>query len=412
MKAALLAICLSLSACAAAPRAVSGSTGSANVLTGLDALERDGFAQLRGKRVGLITNHTGRDRSGRATMDVLAAAPGVTLAALFSPEHGFAGAVEDKDVLSSTISAGGREIPVYSLYANGVIGMRPKPEQLYRLDALVFDIQDIGSRFYTYLTTMGMALEEAKKADIEFIVLDRPNPINGVTMEGPVLDDLSLRKITATAYFPVTVRHGMTAGEIATMHNAEVGARLTTVRLRGWSRSQWYDETGLPWIAPSPNMPELEAALMYPGIGIFEASNVSVGRGTPWPFRWVGAPWIDGEKLAAEMNAALLDGVRFSAQSATPTKSNFKGLECGGVRMTVTDRDRLRPLAVFRKLEEALRRDYPSDFAWRWDEAKRMVGTAEFQRLIEHGADAQLIQHLFNRQPEDFEKARKPFLLY
>jgi len=397
-------------ALACAPAA--GRRPVARVRTGLDVLEAEGFAPLRGKRVGLITNPTGRDASGRSAVERLGSAPGVTLAALFSPEHGFTGVSEEARISSSSLSLGGRVVPIYSLYSGGIAGMRPKPEQLAGLDALVFDVQDIGARFYTYLATMGMAMEEAAKAGVEFYVLDRPNPINGVTVEGPVLDDLSLRLVTPTAYFAVPIRHGMTAGEIARLHNADVGAKLTVVAMKGWKREMWYDDTGLPWTPPSPNIPDLDAATLYPGIGIFEASNVAVGRGTPLPFRWIGAPWLDASAVTADARKAPLAGIRFDEQDYTPTKSLYAGTLCHGVRMTITDRDALRPVAVFRALEDSIRRHQPKDLVWRWDEAKRMVGTDRFRQLVESGADAAAIEKLFDGDAAAFKKKREPFLLY
>jgi uncharacterized protein YbbC (DUF1343 family) len=260
---------------------------------------------------------------------------------------------------------------------------------------------------------MGMALEEAKKAGIEFMVLDRPNPIRGDIVEGPVLDDLRLRKLTPTAYFAVPVRHGMTAGEIALFHNNEVHlSDLKIIPMRGWRRDMWFDQTGLPWTPPSPNMPDLDAATLYPGIALFEAANLSVGRGTPEPFRWIGAPWIDGRRLAQELNASLLDGVAFSAQDYKPTKSVFAGEDCHGVLIKVADRDRMRPLAVFRELNQLLLRDYPNDFHWRWDEAKRMVGTDAFHDLEDAGGDERKIGELFDRGAEEFTRLREPYLLY
>jgi uncharacterized protein YbbC (DUF1343 family) len=392
----------------------SAAPAAPGVLTGIDVLEADGFALLKGKRVGLITNPTGKDRSGRSTAELLAEAPGVSLVALFTPEHGITGKSEDINIASSTIMLAGREIPIHSLYGGGIVGMRPKEKDLETLDVLVFDIQDIGARFYTYLATMGMALEESAKAGIDFVVLDRPNPINGQTIEGPILDDLSLRKLTPTAYFAVPVRHGMTAGEIARMHNKEVRGKLTVVPMENWDRGMWYDDTKLPWTPPSPNMPDLDAATLYPGVAIFETANVSVGRGTPKPFRWIGAPWIDGKALAADLNADLLDGVQFSAQDYKPSKSVYAGELCRGVLITVTDRESLRPLAVFRKLDAHLRARYPDQLKYRWDEVKRMVGTDEFHRLIETGGpdEAEHIQALFDRQADSFRKTRQPFLLY
>lgn len=404
----LLPAALLLAAACAGPTPRHG----AGTLTGLDSLVADGFAPLRGKRVGVITNRTGVDRRGRSVVDLLAAAPGVRLEAVFTPEHGFAAASESENIASDRLRVGGREIPLFSLYSGGIAGMRPKPEQLAGLDALVFDIQDIGARFYTYLATMAMGLEEAKKAGLEFVVLDRPNPIGGETVEGPVLEDPSLRLVTPTAYFPVPVRHGLTAGEIALLHNREVAhPRLTVVRLRGWTRGQWQDDTGLPWVPPSPNMPDLEAAALYPGVGVFESSNLSVGRGTPIPFRWIGAPWLDADALAERL-AGQLDGVEVEPADFTPSKSVFAGQACRGVRLRVTDRRALRPLTVFRKLALALRDLHPKEFQFRWDEAKRMVGVEEFRRLWESGAGEESFTALFDRGPRDFEPVRRDILLY
>jgi uncharacterized protein YbbC (DUF1343 family) len=382
------------------------------VLTGLDVLERDGFAPLRGKRIGIIGNHTSKDAAGRAIVDIfVSTGTGVTVAALFSPEHGYTG-TSDTTVSSSTLTLEGRIIPIHSLYGERMADMRPKPEQLKDLDALVFDIQDIGSRFYTYIATMGLAMEEAAKAGMPFYVLDRPNPITGVVVEGPVLDDLSLRQVTMTAYFPVPVRHGMTPGEIASLFNDEIHGKLTVVKLEGWKRSMWYDETGLPWIAPSPNMPDLEAALMYSGIAIFESSNIAVGRGTPVPFRWIGAPWLDAERVAREAGAARLPGVEFSTQTYTPTRHHFTGVACPGVRMTITDREAVRPVHVFRVLERAIRRAHPKEFVWKWNEVKRMIGTARFEKLVGEGAGDKKIKKLIDDGPKDFEKTRRRYLLY
>lgn len=382
------------------------------VRTGLDALEAEGFASLKGKRVGVITNRTGVDRKGRGIVDVFASAPGLELVCVFTPEHGFTANSESENVPSDRVSSAGRIYPLRSLYSGGIEGMRPKAEDLKRIDVLVFDIQDIGARFYTYLATMGMALEEAKKAGIEFMVLDRPNPIRGDVIEGPILEDPTLRFVTPTAYYQVPVRHGLTAGEMALWHNRTVGhPKLTVVKLQGWKREMWRDETGLPWVPPSPNMPDLDAASLYPGIGIFEASNLSVGRGTPRPFRWIGAPWLKADELVARLEGRL-DGVRFEADDRTPTKSVFEGQACHGVRITVTDRDAMRPLAVFRHVALALRELHPDNFVWRWDEVKRMVGVEEFRRLWESGAGDPAFLNLFDKGARDFETARASVLLY
>lgn len=398
-----------LSACGGPSARRAPASGT---MSGLDVLVADGFAPLRGKRVGVITNSTAIDRRGRSIVELLAAAPGVELAAIFSPEHGYAAALESEDIKSGVTRVNGKDVPLYSLYSGGIRGMRPKPEQLQGLDVLIFDIQDIGARFYTYLATMAMALEEAKTAGIDFMVLDRPNPIRGDIVEGPILADPNLRFLTPTAYFQVPVRHGLTAGEMALRHNLAVGhRRLKVIKLRGWKRNQWHDQTGLPWVPPSPNMPDVEAAALYPGIGIFEASNLAVGRGTPLPFRWIGAPWLKADEIVARLHG-LVEGVEFSAQDYTPSKSVFAGKVCRGVRITVTDRDAMRPLAVFRHLALALRDLHPNEFEWRWDEVKRMVGVDEFRLLWETGAGDEAFLSLFDKGPRDFESDRRAILLY
>ncbi len=410
MRRLLALLALLLSACAHEPRAFAPR---GPVKTGLDVLEESRFRALQGKRVGLITNQTGKDRRGRGIVEVLAGAPGVTLAAVFSPEHGFTGTSEELAVSSSTLRLGGREVPVHSLYSGGLAGMRPSQEHLKGLDALVFDIQDIGARFYTYLATMGMALEEAAKAGIEFVVLDRPDPVDGETVEGPVLEDLSLRAVTAIAYFRVPIRHGMTAGEMALLHNAEVKhPRLTVVRMEGWERRMWFDQTGLPWTRPSPNMPDLASATLYPGIACLEDTNLSVGRGTPAPFRWIGAPWLDGEALSKRLNASRLEGIRFSPQDHTPAKSAHEGKLCHGVSMKVTDRLALRPFKVFVHIAAALRDLHRAEFELRWDETRRLVGSERFKALYDSGAAPEEIVRSFEEEARRFASERRPYLLY
>ncbi len=386
----------------------------AGVRTGLDVLVEKRFAPLKGKRVGVISNRTGVDRHGVPILDLLASAPGVTLVSVFSPEHGFAASV-DADVPSGMMRVKGRDLPVHSLYKDGIYGMRPKREQLEGLDVLLYDIQDIGARFYTYNASMAMALEETKAAGVTFMVLDRPNPIGGEVVEGPVLEDLNLRKVTPTAYFPIPVRHGLTVGEIARLHNKEVGhPDLVVVPMRGWRRSQWADQTGLPWIPPSPNMPDLDAASLYPGVGIFESANLSVGRGTPYPFRWIGAPWMDAEAVVARV-AGQVDGVEFSVQDYTPTKRDKRDYVnelCHGVRIKVTDREVMRPLNVFLHLALALREVHPREFYFRWDETKRMTGVEEFRLLWETSPRLQPFLALFDKGPAGFEAVRREVLLY
>ncbi len=291
-------------------------------------------ARLPASTVGLITNQTGIDREGRRNVDRMLAA-GVKVAALFSPEHGFAG-IEDREGLGDTIDAK-TGIKVWSLYAGK--NRRPTPEMLRGIDALVFDIQDIGARFYTYVSTMAYAMEEAAKAHIPFYVLDRPNPITGVHVEPPVLDR---DKLSFVGYFPLPLRHGMTMGELAMLFNAEnhIGADLTVVRMKGWERGDWFDATGLPWVNPSPNMRSLTAALLYPGVAMLEYSpNYSVGRGTDAPFEMIGAGFIRGPELAAYLNQRWIPGVRFYPVRFQPSASNLAGTDIEGVHFEVIDRE-------------------------------------------------------------------------
>lgn len=307
------------------------------VLNGIDVLERDGFAPLRGRRVGIITNHTGRTRDGRSTVDVLVEAEGVEVVALFAPEHGIRGDKDERIVDGRDEKTG---LPVYSLYnpGTGEMRYRPRPEQLQGVETLVFDIQDIGARFYTYVGTMGFAMEEAAKLGISFVVLDRPNPITGTRVEGPIADT---NRLGLTAYRPIPVRHGMTAGELARMFLAthSPAVDLTVVPMEGWQRSMWFEETGQSWIDPSPNMRSPIQATLYPGICLVEATNLSVGRGTDAPFERVGAPWLDGVALAARLNAKRIPGIVFYPRTFTPNASKFANQECGGVGFWLINRD-------------------------------------------------------------------------
>ena len=323
------------------------------VLNGIDVLKKQGFAPLRGLRVGLISNHTGRDREGNSTIDLLKSASGLTLVALFSPEHGIRGE-QDEKVQDGVDERSG--LPVYSLY-----GARrsPSPEQLAGLDALVFDIQDVGCRFYTYISTLGLCLEAAAKLKLKFFVLDRVNPINGLTVEGPVYHG----DAQFTAFHELPLRHGMTVGELARMFNAERGwnADLRVILLEGWRRAMWFDETGLAWVNPSPNMRSLPAAVLYPGLGLLEFS-ISVGRGTDRPFGLVGAPYIDEQKLAAELALASLPGLKFEPTQFTPSSSIFRGQLCHGLSFQVTDRDRCPSVDLGLALALALQRVHPEQF--------------------------------------------------
>ncbi len=376
------------------------------VLNGIDVLQADNFKQLQGKRIGLVTNQTGRTRSGASTIDVLFKAPGVKLVALFSPEHGIRGTLDEKVDSGRDEKTG---LPIYSLYGDTRESFRPTAEQLKALDAIVIDLQDVGVRFYTYITTMAYVMEEAAKQKLPVVVLDRMNPINGFQIEGPTLDkDL----LAFVGYFPMPIRHGLTFGELARLFNGEnkIGADLTVIPLRGWRRDMWFDETGLPWVNPSPNMRNLIQATLYPGIGAIEATNLSVGRGTDTPFEHVGAPWIDGPQLAAALNARQIDGVRFYPESFTPTASKFKGEPCQGVFMVVTDRAALRPVRVGIEVASALYRLYPTQF--QIDLAARLVGSREVIKRIQSGEDPATIASSFASDEARWRLLRAKYLLY
>ncbi|OLC08137.1 MAG: hypothetical protein AUH42_02300 [Gemmatimonadetes bacterium 13_1_40CM_70_11] len=318
------------------------------VRTGLDVLVEQQFMPFRGYDVGLVTNQTGIDRFGRRGIDLITAAPGVRLAAIFSPEHGITGDATT-DVAHSRDAATGR--PIWSLYGPT---RRPTPEMLRGINLLVFDMQDIGVRYYTYLSTLLYLLEEAGRRGIPVFVLDRPNPITGRVIEGPVMD-FDLRSFTGPYTLPV--RTGLTIGEFARLVVGERKLRvgLTVVPLAGWDRARWYDETGLPWVNPSPNIRTVTQALLYSGIGLLEGTNVSVGRGTDAPFEVVGAPWIEPQGLTQALNRRQLPGVSFEPASFTPTADKYAGLACGGVRLIVTDRETIRPVTVALALARELR---------------------------------------------------------
>ena len=366
-------------------------------------LEAQKFAPLAGKRIGLITNQTGVDRNRRSTIDLLAHAPGVKLVALFSPEHGIRGTLDER-VSSTTDTATG--LPVYSLYGET---LRPTDAMLKGLDALVFDIQDAGVRFYTYITTMGYAMEAAAAHHISFYVLDRPDPLGGERVEGPMLDR---DRLNFAGYFPMPVRMGMTLGEMAQMFDAEnrIGCDLHVIRMQNWKRSDWLDDTGLPWVDPSPNLRWFRAEILYPGIEILQAGGVSVGRGTPHPFEFVGAPWIRGEELAAYLNRLAIRGVRFEPEKFTPDSGPYKGQLCDGVRVALTDGNALQPMRVGIEIALALEKLYPGKF----DPAKmiELVGNANTIRQLVEGEDATAIVTSWNHELEEFRKTRAKYLLY
>jgi len=373
------------------------------VLTGIDVLERDGFKQLAGLRIGLVTNHTGRNREGRQTIDVLNKAPGVRLVALFSPEHGIRGLADDKISDSKDEATG---LPIYSLYGET---RRPKAEQLKDLDALVYDIQDVGARFYTYISTLGYIMEEAAKAKLPVFVLDRPNPIGGIDVEGPTADG---DKLSFISYHTIPTRHGLTIGELGQLFNRQrkIGADLRVIKMDGWRRTMWFDETNLTWINPSPNMRSLTEATLYPGVGLLETTNVSVGRGTDTPFEIVGAPWIQGDKLADYLNQRAIPGVRFVPVRFTPNASVFKNEQCGGVNIVITDRGAFRPLLTGIEMALALRKLYPNE--WQIDKYLRLLVNANTLERIKRGEAAREIVNSWSDSLQEFRKARAEVLLY
>ena len=334
----------------------AGPAAGMPVLCGIDVLERDGFAALRGMRVAVATNHTGVNQRRHRLIDLLMAAPQVELVRIFSPEHGLFGKL-DEEVGHSLDPATG--LRVWSLYGET---RKPDAAMMDGLDAVVFDIQDIGVRYYTYISTMGLVMEAAAEHGVKVVVLDRPNPINGVDVEGPVTDE---GREGFTAFGQIALRHGMTAGELARYFNAEhaIGCDLDVVPVEGWSRSMWFDQTGLWWINPSPNMRNLTQAALYPAIGLIESGRqISVGRGTDQPFEQFGAPYIDGRRLAHELNAAAIPGLRFVPTTFTPSVRHFKGMECQGVYIIVTDREALDPVPAGLEIAWTLERLFPEDY--------------------------------------------------
>jgi uncharacterized protein YbbC (DUF1343 family)/CubicO group peptidase (beta-lactamase class C family) len=377
----------------------------AEVLTGLDVLAQENFAPLAGKRIGLITNHTGLSRDGKRNIDLMLAA-GIKIAAVFSPEHGLAGSEDQENVADTKDSATG--LPVISLYAGPT--RRLTPQMLAGVDAVVFDIQDVGARFYTYSCTMLSSMEEAAKQHLPFYVLDRPNPITGVHVEGPVLDrDLE----SFVGCFEIPVRHGMTFGELATMANSErnLSLDLHVVAMSGWDRGDWFDSTGLPWVNPSPNMRSLNAATLYPGIAMLEASkNYSVGRGTDAPFEQVGADWIHGRELAAFLNNRYIPGARVYPTRFRPNSSNFAGQLIEGVRFVVTDRNAFDSTRLGLELGNAFEKLYPGRIPW--DVNRFLIGDHEVIAAGKTGADPRVTVQKMQDALVDFVKRREKYLLY
>jgi len=378
------------------------STSVGEVLNGVDVLVRDGFPPFHSKRVGLITNHTGHDRDRSSTIDLLHGHPTVSLTALFSPEHGIRG---DKD---EKIGDGVDEktgLPVYSLYGKT---RKPLREQLLNVDLLVFDIQDIGCRFYTYVGTMKECMEAAAESGIPFYVLDRVNPITGTRVDGPVLEG----KMDFVGWHDVTVRHGMTVGELAMMFREEKGipVDLHVIKVEGWKRDMWFDETGLPWTNPSPNMRSLEEAVLYPGVGLIEFTNVSVGRGTDTPFELVGAPYVEDVPFARALNELGLEGVRFVPTRFTPDASKFEGETCGGVNILIIDREKADVESIGLALAGTLHRMYPDDY--KIDRFQRLLFHPDTFEAVKAGRPISDIRKTWKKAQREYLKRRKKYLLY
>jgi len=403
------------------------------VKPGVEVLLEKRLDLVEGKKIGLITNPTGTDSRLAATVDLLRAAPGVDLVALYGPEHGIRGNAQAGEYVPYYID-GTTGLPVFSLYgqsmkpAPGMLtdidaymrsfdtreeGKTPEAAMVKGIDALVFDIQDVGTRVYTYVATMAYAMQAAAEAGLEFVVLDRPNPIGGAVMEGPVLEYPAFSSFIGL--YPVPLRHGLTAGELALMINdrfLEPKVKLTVVPMEGWRRGMWYDGTGLPWVIPSPNMPTLDTAAVYPGLVAIEGTNMSEGRGTTRPFEQFGAPWIDAARLTRTLNALALPGVTFREAWFTPYFSKFQGQLCGGCQVHITDREAFRSIATVLHILKAVREAHPAEFAFHGDYFDKVMGTDAVRRALEAGTPVADILAGLEPGLAAFDALRKPYLLY
>ena len=380
---------------------------------GLDVLFREQLGFVEGRSIGLITNQTGVDSQFRSSLTLFGQHPKVQLAALFSPEHGISGSAQAAIHLPSAVDRG-RQIPIYSLYGET---RQPTPEMLAGIDVLVYDIQDVGSRFYTYISTLLRSMSAAAANDVDFIVLDRPNPIRGDRIEGNQLQPAFRSFVGETM---LTIRHGMTVGELAQFCQAELdfvrSVRLHVVPMHGWWRSMWYDQTGLPWVPPSPNMPTVETATLYPGICLIEGTNLSEGRGTTKPFEWVGAPWIDSEKSADTLNNLELPGTHFRPIHFTPTFSKYTDQDCYGVQIHVTDRDRFKPVDVALHLIATVQSSYPDQFEFLENRGRYffdlLAGTDELRLQLMKCKSPTMIVQSWEVEVKEFTERCGPYLLY
>ena len=385
-----------------------------NVQTGIDVLQVHNFDALHlsvdkeeKKKIGLLTNQTGVDSQGRRTIDILKQAPGVSLDVIFSPEHGAAGTLDTTNVTDSKDPV--TDVPILSVYGATENARRPSPDALKNLDAIIVDLQDAGARFYTYETTVGYFLEAAAQANVEIIVLDRPNPITGSMVQGPISD---VGHESFTNYFQIPVRHGMTMGELARMFNTErnINAKLTVIPMEGWLRGDWYDSTGLAWVNPSPNLRNLTQGALYPGVAMVEGTNVSVGRGTDTPFELLGAPWIKARDLASYLNARNIAGVRFVPTQFTPASSNYSGQLCQGVNVVLVDRNTLDAPELGIELAAALHKLYADQF--QLEKMKDLLVNQMVYEAIAQGQDARRIAQDWQDALDAFSKRRQTYLLY
>lgn len=378
-----------------------------DVIPGVEVLLAEQLQLIRGMRVGLITNHTGVDRQGLRNVDRLARTPGVQLVALFSPEHGLAGKAQaGENVQSSLDKATG--LPVYSLYGQSA---RPSVEMLRTVQVLLYDIQDTGTRFYTYITTMQECMLAAAEQEIPFVVLDRPAPLGGRVIEGPVLEDSFHSFVGA---YDIPIRYGMTPGELALYFKSRqrLPLKLSIVKMKDWKRDQWYDQTGLPWVSPSPNLPSLQSVVVYPGMCLLEGTNLSEGRGTSKPFETAGSPWIDGGRMAEALNRARVEGVHFRAVFFTPSLSKFARQKCQGVELEVTDRNHFQPVTAALALIQWVRQTYPAKFRWNEEHFDRLAGTRSLRLALEANQPIEEIERGWQSQLAEYDGRWRKAWLY
>jgi uncharacterized protein YbbC (DUF1343 family) len=388
------------------------------VRTGSDRLLTDAPELIRDKRVGILTNHTGRLADGSHIVDAIAKAGIAKLVALYGPEHGITGDVPDGELVNHA-SHPRYEVPIYSLYGKTE---KPTKEMLAGVDVMVCDIQDVGARFYTFISTVALALEAAAEQGIPFVLLDRPNPIRGVKYDGPIRTQ-PLKSFVG--WMPIPVTHGMTLGELTRMWNDEgqlangVRARLTIVPMEGWKRTMWFDETGLPWTSPSPNMPRLSTAIIYPGLCFVEGTTIAEGRGTPWPFELVGAPWVDPDKILDQLSRFATPGVDFTPMAFTPqaipgiaSEPKYEGTRCRGIRLCVLDRDRVEPVKLGIAVLAAFKRIYPDQTRLRHRRFDRLTGSSVVRKMLNENADPAEICRVWAAELDVFGKVREKYLMY